>query len=126
MEDTGKSKRGNLGIKQDDTTNWEIGEKYELGKKIGAGSYGNVHEATVKATGKKVAIKRLHNIFEDNIDCKRILREIKLLRCLKHETIVELLEVLEPKDPANFNTIYMIMEYAQSDIKKLVKSAIYL
>lgn len=123
--EAGKSKRGALNINKE-TNDWEVGSEYELVKKIGAGSYGNVYEAIQKSTGRKVAIKRLHNIFEDNIDCKRILREIKLLRHLKHECIVELIDILEPKDPLLFDTIYLIMEYAQSDIKKLVKSAIYL
>jgi len=45
-------------------------------------------EAMHKPTQKKVAIKKLNNIFEDTIDCKRILREITLLRKLKHPNLI--------------------------------------
>lgn len=44
MEGSGKAKRGTLGVKQE-ANDWEVGNEYELVKKIGAGSYGNVYEA---------------------------------------------------------------------------------
>lgn len=68
----------------------------------------------------------MENIFEDEIDCKRILREITLLRKLKHPFVVDLIEILEPSDPKNFTTIYVVMEYAESDLKKVIKSSIHL
>lgn len=105
---------------------WEVGSNYEILKQIGSGSYGYVVEAIQKSTGKKVAIKRLNKIFEDTIDCKRILREVTLLRKLNHPNIVNIIEILEPSDPKGFDTIYVVMEHAQSDLKKLLKSPIHL
>mmetsp|Transcript_2752 Transcript_2752/g.2397 ORF Transcript_2752/g.2397 Transcript_2752/m.2397 type:complete len:443 (+) Transcript_2752:63-1391(+) len=105
---------------------WDLTSNYEIVKQIGSGSYGYVVEAIQKSTGKKVAIKRLNKIFEDVVDCKRILREITLLRKLVHPHLVNIIEILEPKDPKNFDTIYVVLEYAQSDLKKLLKSPIHL
>jgi mitogen-activated protein kinase 1/3 len=105
---------------------WEVGSGYEIVKQIGSGSYGYVVEAIQKSTGKKVAIKRLNKIFDDTIDCKRILREVTLLRKLKYANLVNIIEILEPTDLKNFDTIYVVMEYAQSDLKKLLKSPIHL
>ena len=68
----------------------------------------------------------MENIFEDDIDCKRILREITLLRKLRHPFVVELIEILEPRDLKTFTTIYTVMEYAESDLKKVLKSSIHL
>jgi len=68
----------------------------------------------------------MEGIFEDETDCKRILREICILRKLRHPFVVELIEVLYPSDPANFETIYVVMEYAESDLKKIIKSNINL
>ena len=68
----------------------------------------------------------MENIFEDDIDCKRIVREITLMRKLKHPFVVELIEILYPKDPTNFDTLYVVMEYAESDLKKIIKSCINL
>ena len=107
-------------------TDWDIGEDYEITKIIGKGSYGDVAEAMHKRTGKKVAIKRIYRVFEDLVDCKRIVREISILRRLKHANIVGLFDILEPKDPAGFDTLYLVMEYCQSDVKKMVKSATHL
>jgi mitogen-activated protein kinase 1/3 len=73
-------------------------------------------------TGRQVAIKKMDNIFDDEIDCKRILREITLLRKLKHPCVVNLIEMLVPPNPETFTTIYMVMEYADSDLKKIMKS----
>jgi mitogen-activated protein kinase 1/3 len=68
----------------------------------------------------------MEDIFADETDCKRILREITLLRKLRHPCVVELIEICMPSDPENFNTIYVIMEYAESDLKKILKSTINL
>lgn len=105
---------------------WDIGSEFEIIKSLGSGSYGSVCEATHVPTKTRVAIKKVLNLFDDNVDCKRVLREVHLLRRLNHPNVVKLYEILEPKDPAKFDSIYLVMEYAQSDIKKLVKSAIHL
>jgi len=38
-------------------------------------------------TDKFVAIKKVSNIFQTKLSAKRLLREIKLLRALKHENV---------------------------------------
>lgn len=105
---------------------WEVGPNYEIVKQVGSGSYGYVVQAIQKSTGKKVAIKRLNKIFEDVIDCKRILREVVLLRNLVHPNLVHIIEILEPSDLKTFDSLYVVLEYAQSDLKKLFKSPIHL
>ena len=79
-----------------------------------------------KNNNKKVAIKRFSNVFEDLVDAKRILREIVLLRMLKHENLVNIVELIQPKSEKNFDEIYLVMEYCDSDLKKLFKSPIHL
>lgn len=56
-----------------------VDSKYEFIKQIGQGAYGVVVSALDKAANKKVAIKKVGNAFEDLVDAKRILREIRLL-----------------------------------------------
>jgi len=105
---------------------WDVGHDFEIIKLLGSGSYGSVAEAIHKPTKTRVAIKKVISLFDDKVDCKRVLREINLLRNMNHSHVVKLFDVLEPADPKHFNSIYLVMEYAQSDIKKLVKSAIHL
>ena len=68
----------------------------------------------------------MENIFDDETDCKRILREVTLMRKLKHPFVVDLIELLLPSNPETFDTLYVVMEYAESDLKKIIKSNINL
>lgn len=61
--------------------------KYELIKAIGHGAYGVVISALNTETGQKVAIKKITRAFNDLVDAKRILREIKLLRNFSHDNV---------------------------------------
>lgn len=106
---------------------WQVVLKdYDPIKVLGTGSYGQVIEAEQKKTKKKVAIKRISSLFEDVIDTKRILREITLLRFMKNQFIVELLDIMYDTDNSYFDTIFLIFECAPSDLKKIIKSNLHL
>jgi len=95
-------------------------------KILGQGSYGAVCSAIHKPTQKKVAIKKMDGVFEDEVDCKRILREINLLRKVDHPYVINIIDVIEPKNLDTFDTVYVVLELAESDLKKVIKSAIHL
>ena len=59
----------------------------------------------------------MKNVFDNYVDCKRILREIKLLRRLDHPYIVKLYDIVEPDDLDNFSELYIVLELADSDLK---------
>jgi serine/threonine protein kinase len=40
-----------------------------------------------KSTGNKIAIKKVSRAFDDPVDAKRILREIKLMKKFSHENV---------------------------------------
>ncbi|KAJ8620906.1 hypothetical protein MRB53_029435 [Persea americana] len=52
---------------------------------IGRGAYGIVCSVLNSETNEMVAIKKIANAFDNHMDAKRTLREIKLLRHLDHE-----------------------------------------
>ena len=101
-------------------------DRYDPIKILGSGSYGKVVEAIDKITKKKVAIKKINELFVDLIDTKRVLREITLLRFMKNPFIVELLDIMYDINNENFDCIYLIFECLPSDLKKLIKSSNYL
>lgn len=117
--------RKNLAIPKQ-TIDWNVGPNYEIIKQLGAGSYGMVCEARHLPTGERVAIKHVAKIFDDIIDSKRLLREISILRYLDHPNVVKIREIIKPSNLESFNELYVVMEHAQSDIKKLIKSTIHL
>ncbi len=55
-------------------------------------------EAVHLPTSRRVAIKKILNLFEDAIDTKRLLREIQILRKLDNQNIVKLYDILEPEE----------------------------
>ena len=61
---------------------FEVDVRYTNLKPVGGGSYGLVCSAKDTLTGKPVAIKKITDTFQDLIDAKRIMREIKLLMML--------------------------------------------
>lgn len=69
-------------------TNFEIDQHYQPIKAIGKGAYGVVCSAKNMVSGEKVAIKKIGNAFENLTDARRTLREIKLLRHLRHDNII--------------------------------------
>ena len=101
-------------------------DKYEPTQVLGQGSYGKVIAAIDKTTKKKVAIKKVNELFEDLVDSKRVLREITLLRFMKNRFIVELLDIEYDRNDKDFDFIYLIFECLPSDLKKLIKSSTFL
>jgi mitogen-activated protein kinase 1/3 len=74
-----------------------VGKRYQLLRVLGHGSYGEVAQALDKVTGDKVAIKRINNVFDQEIDTKRILREVYILRRLKNPHVINLINVVTPE-----------------------------
>ncbi|GFE53759.1 cell-cycle-associated kinase MAPK [Babesia ovis] len=105
---------------------WELPDKYKVIDIVGSGSYGQVCRAFDIENQRYVAIKRIHKVFEDLIDCKRILREIAILNRLDHPNVVKVLDIIIPSDLDNFNVLYVVLEIAASDIKLLVRSPAFL
>ncbi|OII71431.1 mitogen-activated protein kinase 2 [Cryptosporidium ubiquitum] len=105
---------------------WSIPSRYQVRHLIGTGSYGHVCEAYDSKENRLVAIKKIHRVFEDLVDCKRILREIAILSRLNHDHIVKILDICAPEDTEHFDEIYLVLEIADSDFKKLFRTPVYL
>ncbi|URD98081.1 mitogen-activated protein kinase [Musa troglodytarum] len=102
----------------------EYGEasRYHVQEVIGKGSYGVVGAAIDTHTGEKVAIKKINDVFEHISDATRILREIKLLRLLRHPDIVEIKHIMLPPSRREFKDIYVVFELMESDLHQVIKA----
>ena len=99
-----------------------VDERYEYIKQIGVGAYGVVISCYDKKTNRNVAIKKVGNAFEDLIDAKRIVREIKLLRYFKHDNIVSLIDIQKPPKRTGFEDIYIITDLMETDLHRVIYS----
>ncbi|KAK6125648.1 hypothetical protein DH2020_040609 [Rehmannia glutinosa] len=101
---------------------FEVDKKYVAIKPIGQGSYGVVCSCINKKTNEKVAIKKIMDVFENRVTALRTLREMTLLRFIKHENIVELKEVMMPNNWRGFKEVYMVYELMDTDLHQLITS----
>lgn len=102
----------------------EYGEasQYKIQEVIGKGSYGIVASAIDSHSGEMVAIKKINDVFEHVSDAMRILREIKLLRLLRHPDIVEIKHIMLPPCRREFKDIYVVFELMESDLHEVIKA----
>jgi serine/threonine protein kinase len=91
---------------------------YQFERLIGKGAFGKVTLATHKLTGKQVAIKTIEkDAIKDEFSRKKVFQEIYILKKIRHENVIRLLEVFEgPK------YILIVMEYVSAgDLLQKVK-----
>ncbi len=89
--------------------------KYEVIGIVGEGAYGIVYKCRNKENGEFVAIKKFKET-EDDIVRKSMLRELKVLKFLKHENIVEFKEAFKKK-----NNLYLVFEYVEKNLLELLQ-----
>jgi cyclin-dependent kinase-like len=86
-------------------------ENYENLGTIGEGTYGVVLKCRHKETGQIVAIKKFKESDEDEQVRKTALREVRILKQLNHDNIVNLIEVFRRK-----GKLYLVFEFVERTI----------
>jgi mitogen-activated protein kinase 1/3 len=106
----------------DTKTTYEVPSTWQFIRKVGSGAYGTVCSFQRSSNpADKVAVKKIQNAFDDLIDAKRILREIKILRKLDHENIIKILDIIPPTSP-DFEDIYIVTELMETDLHRVIYS----
>ena len=132
-------------------TTFEVDDRYEVKKGVGQGAYGLIcaakdtssddqarHTArglvtrpfaslslvTPTALVSQVAIKKISNAFEDAIDCKRMLREMRLLQHFKHENVLCLKDIMMPNGGKikDWKDVYLVTELLDTDLHYIIHS----
>ncbi|XP_014241868.1 cyclin-dependent kinase-like 1 isoform X1 [Cimex lectularius] len=83
-------------------------DKYEVIGLVGEGSYGQVIKCRHKDSGQLVAIKKFIETEEDQSARKMALREIRMLKRLRHDNLVNMLEVFRRKK--RFHLVFEFMK----------------
>lgn len=110
-------KHNNISVK------FEVDSRYSPIESIGTGAYGVVCAAKDNRTGQRVAIKKIPKVFEVIVIAKRTYRELKILRHLRHENIISILDVmLPPEDPSLFQDVYVVLDLMESDLHHIIHS----
>uniref|UniRef100_H0VS33 mitogen-activated protein kinase n=1 Tax=Cavia porcellus TaxID=10141 RepID=H0VS33_CAVPO len=103
-------------------TIWEVPERYQNLSPVGSGAYGSVCAAFDTKTGLRVAVKKLSRPFQSIIHAKRTYRELRLLKHMKHENVIGLLDVFTPaRSLEEFNDVYLVTHLMGADLNNIVK-----
>jgi serine/threonine protein kinase len=85
-------------------------------EKLGEGTYATVFKGRNRQTGEHVALKEIHLDSEEGTPSTAI-REISLMKELKHENIVSLYDVIHTE-----NKLMLVFEFMDKDLKKYMDS----
>ncbi|KAL9423727.1 hypothetical protein AB3S75_035752 [Citrus x aurantiifolia] len=94
-------------------------DEFERLNKIDEGTYGVVYRARDKKTGEIVALKKVKMEKEREGFPLTSLREINILLSFHHPSIVDVKEVVVG---SNLDSIFMVMEYMEHDLKGLMET----
>lgn len=90
-------------------------QRYIRKEKIGEGSYGKVYKCEDTVTHEIVATKVISwNSKDDGVPASAI-REVSLLKDLRHPNVVQLLDVV-----ADDSRLYLVFEFLEKDLKHLL------
>ncbi|KAJ4777192.1 Mitogen-activated protein kinase [Rhynchospora pubera] len=102
---------------------FEVSSKYVPPiRPVGRGANGIVCAAMNAQTREEVAIKKIGNAFDNRVDAKRTLREIKLLRHMDHENVIAIKDIIRPPKRENFNDVYIVYELMDTDLHHIIRS----
>lgn len=111
---------------------FELPQGFKMVKKLGQGAYGKVMHVLHMPSGGEFACKRFEYVFGDEQRARRLIREVQILRALKHPCCNNLKCILPPEqcvsepDPTvneTFDEVYLLLGKCDSDLKKLLKSS---
>ncbi|XP_050385130.1 serine/threonine-protein kinase TIO [Argentina anserina] len=91
-------------------------ENYHVIELVGEGSFGKVYKGRRKFTGQTVAMKFIMKHGKSDKDIHNLRQEIEILRKLKHENIIEMLDSFET--PQEF---CVVTEFAQGELFEILE-----
>ncbi|XP_021888334.1 cyclin-dependent kinase D-2 isoform X1 [Carica papaya] len=99
-----------------DTVRKQPVDRYLKRQVLGEGTYGVVYKAIDTLTGQTVAIKKIRLGNQKEGLNFTALREIKLLKELKHPNIIELIDAFPDK-----GNLHLVFEYMQTDLEAVIR-----
>jgi len=103
-------------------TKFEVSKRYTVLEPVGQGAYGIVCAAQDEENCESIAIKKIENAFEHITFTKRTLRELRILRHLVHENIIDVRTIFMPGSKEEFEDIYVFSELMETDLASILKS----
>eukprot|EP00127_Corallochytrium_limacisporum_P006197 Clim_evm14s221 gene=Clim_evmTU14s221 len=101
---------------------FDVPSRYTELEPIGRGAFGQVCSALDTITNERVAIKKVLEPFRTHVHGKRTFRELKLLRSIHHENIINLRDLFTTQSTLeNFSDVYIVTDLMGADLNEIIK-----
>eukprot|EP00932_Pfiesteria_piscicida_P016215 SRR837773.3150.p1 GENE.SRR837773.3150~~SRR837773.3150.p1 ORF type:complete len:372 (+),score=126.36 SRR837773.3150:1-1116(+) len=87
------------------------------------GACGIVCSADDTALNESVAVKKIEGVFEHITTTKRTLRELRILRHLQHENLMQVKNIFITGKATEFEEIYVVSELMETDLASTLRSS---
>ena len=91
-------------------------EHYHVTALVGEGSFGKVYKARRKFSGQTCAMKFILKHGKSEKDIRNLRQEIEILRSLRHENIIQMLDTFETK-----NEFCVVTEFARGELFEVLE-----
>lgn len=103
-----------------------VDPRYLIRCHVGQGAQGVIWSAldTRNPQQKEVAVKKMINALDEVLASKRLLRELRLLRHLRHENVVKILDIMLPPSTnvLLWKDVYVVYELLDTDLEYVIRS----
>mmetsp|Transcript_63192 Transcript_63192/g.175240 ORF Transcript_63192/g.175240 Transcript_63192/m.175240 type:complete len:402 (-) Transcript_63192:156-1361(-) len=104
-------------------TKFEVDKRYKIIEPMSHGAYGIVCSAQDMELDESVAVKKIEGVFEHITITKRTLRELRILRQLHHENLMQVKNIFMTGTKGDFEEIYVVSELMETDLASTLRSS---
>jgi len=113
-------------VTQFDGTTFAVDPRYKIRCHVGHGAQGIICSAIdlQSHSAQEMAVKKLPNALDEVMASKRLLRELRLLRHLRHENLLSLTDIMLPPSTnvLLWKDVYIVSELMDTDLHYVIES----
>lgn len=104
-------------------TRFQVEKRYKILETMRHGAHGMVCLAEDQEMEERVRIKKVEHLYEHLATTKRTLRELRILRHLQHENLMEVKRIFFTGKKDDFQEIYVVSDLMETDLGSTLKSS---
>lgn len=101
---------------------FEVDVRYKMQKITDRSACCIVCSAEDVDSGEQVAVTRIQSVFQDTDCARRILRELRILRHLQHDNLLQVKDVFFAGGRHEFRDLYTVMDLMDTDLHRVLRS----
>ena len=101
-----------------------VDPRYIVKSHVGQGAQGVICSAHDVHLAVDIAIKKLPNALDEVMSCKRLLRELRIMRRMRHENLLQVRDIMLPPSTnvLMWKDVYVVSELMDTDLDYVITS----